>query len=162
MMPKQDTQFQPGHEPWNKGKSYQPGGRCRETWFQRGRPANLTHNYLPIGSLRVNRDGYLERKMTDDPSLAPARRWTAVHRLVWQEAHGPVPQGMAVVFKPGTRTTELEGIRLECLEMITRRELMLRNSVHRHGPEIAALVQLRGALVRQINRKAKREEANKT
>ena len=73
-----------------------------------------------------------------------------------------MPPGMAVVFKPGTRTTELEGIRLECLEMITRRELMLRNSVHRHGPEIAALVQLRGALVRQINRKAKREEANKT
>lgn len=159
-MPSADTQFKPGMVPWNKGKPYRPGGRSAETWFQKGMPAHHKHNYAPLGSLRVNRDGYLERKMTDDPSLAPARRWVPVHRLVWQEAHGAVPPGMAVVFKPGTRTAELEGIRLECLEMITRRELMLRNSVHRHGPEIAALSQLRGAIARQINRRAK-QEANK-
>ena len=31
---------------------------------------------------------------------------------------------------------------------------MLRNSVHRHGPEVAALTRLRGALKRQINRRS--------
>lgn len=46
---------------------------------------------------------------------------------------------------------------LENLECISRRELMLRNTVHRHGPEIAALSQLRGALKRQINRRTKTE-----
>ena len=43
----------------------------------------------------------------------------------------------------------------------TRAEHMHRNSVHAHyPPEIARLVQLRGALVRQINRKARQAAAN--
>lgn len=152
------TRFKPGQLPWNAGKHYQPGGRCAEGWFKKGRPAQEARNYLPIGSLRISKDGYVERKVTDDPALVPARRWAAVHRLVWIEAHGPVPEGHAVCFKPGRQTTDPEAIAVDGLELVTRRELMLRNTYHRYGKDVAKLVQLRGALTRQINKRAKEYE----
>jgi hypothetical protein len=141
------TRFQPGIVPWNKGVSYQPGGRVRETQFK---PGNRPHGWVPIGSYRINGDGYLDRKVADD-GRGP-RDWVAVHRLVWIEAHGPVPADHVVVFKPGRRTTELAAITLDAVECITRRELLNRN---RMPPELQKLVQLRGALTRQINKRTK-------
>jgi hypothetical protein len=151
------TRFKPGAQAWNKGKHYQPGGRCSESQFKKGRPAHEARNYVPIGSLRVSKDGYAERKVTDDPALVPTRRWVAVHRLVWIEAHGHVPDGHAVCFKPGRFTADPEAITADALELVTRRELMLRNTYHRYGKDVAKLVQLRGALTRQINKRAKEE-----
>lgn len=154
------TRFKPGHKSWNKGKKGLTGVQeaCRATQFKKGRPASEARNYLPIGSLRINADGYLERKVTDDPALVPARRWTAVHRLVWEAANGPTPAGHVVVFRPGQRTNEVEKITLEVLELVSRGELMKRNTVHNLPKPLAELVQLRGALNRQINRKAKEAE----
>lgn len=155
------TRFKPGTTPWNAGK---PGGTgtqagCRATQFKKGRPPEQAANYVPIGTERVCADGYLERKVTDDPGMVPARRWVAVHRLVWEAAHGPVPAGHIVVFRPGRKTTDVDQITLDALELVTRAENMRRNSVHsKYPPEIARLVQLRGALTRQINRKAKEAE----
>lgn len=145
------TRFQPGQHSWNKGMRYQPGGRCAETQFK---PGQKPHTWQPVGSLRVRSDGYLERKVTD--TGYPPRDWVGVHRLVWIEAHGPIPPGHAVAFRPGRRTTELDKITLDALELVTRAELMARNTVHRLPREVAELVQLRGALVRQINRREKR------
>jgi len=155
------TRIQPGQTPWNKGVAgstgTQPG--CRATQFKKGRPPQEALNYAPIGSLRICADGYLERKQTDDPRLSPARRWVAVHRAVWEATHGPVPAGQIVVFRPGRKTIDLEKITLDALELLTRAENMRRNSVHsKYPPEVARLVQLRGALTRQINRKAKEAE----
>lgn len=155
------TRIQPGSTPWNKGRpgstGTQPG--CRATQFKKGRPAQEARNYVPIGSLRICADGYLERKLTDDPGIVPACRWVAVHRIVWEAAHGSVPAGHIVVFRPGRKTTDLDKITLDALELLTRAENMRRNSVHsKYPPEVARLVQLRGALTRQINRKAKEAE----
>jgi hypothetical protein len=154
------TQFAKGQSAWNKGVKGVVGVQeaCRATQFKPGRPAHEAHNYQPIGSLRVSKDGYLERKVTDDPSVYPARRWTAVHRLVWEAANGPVPTGCLVVFKAGRKTTDVDAITLDAVECITRRENMLRNTYHRYGPEVAKLVQLRGAISRQINKRAKHEQ----
>ena len=66
-----------------------------------------------------------------------------------------MPQGHAVVFKNGNKAD----IRIENLELITRRELMARNTVHNLPPAIVQVVQLRGALVRQINRRTKEQGA---
>jgi hypothetical protein len=148
------TRFKPGHNTWNKGTHFTAGGRSAETRFKPGRAAHEATNYLPIGSVRITKDGYLERKVTDDPALVPARRWVAVHRLVWEAEHGPAPAGHAVVFKPGQRTTTEADITLDRVELVTRAELMRRNSYHTHlPPEVARLVQLRGALNRKINRR---------
>lgn len=144
------TQFRPETDPWNKGRSYQPGGRSVGTRFQAGKPAHMAPNYLPIGSLRVTADGTLQRKVTDDPSISPTRRWVAVARLVWEAAHGPIPAGYSVVFRPGRKTTLVDEITPDALELLTREELLARNSVHRYPKELAHLIQLRGALTRKI------------
>jgi len=153
------TRFKPGHRPWNTGhKGWQVGGRSVETRFKPGRPPHETRNYVPIGTYRISHDGYLEQKTTDDRSLAPARRWVGVHRLVWEAAHGPVPRGHAVAFLPGRRTIDAEQITLDGLELVTRAEMMRRNSLHNLPPELAQLIQLRGALNRKIRNRTKARE----
>lgn len=143
-----EFRFKPGQRPWNTGKTYQPGGRVAETQFK---PGHRPHTWVPVGSYRINADGYLDRKVSD--TRYPPRDWVGVHRLVWIERNGPIPEGHVVVFRPGRRTTDVEAITIDAIECITRRELMKRNTVHRMPKELARVVQLRGALVRQINRR---------
>jgi len=153
------TQFRAGDEPWNKGRSYDAGGRSHHTRFKKGRPASEAPNYLPLGTERISRDGYLERKVTDDLTVTSSRRWVAVHRLVWEAAHGPIPGGHIVVFKPGCATTDRAEISADRLECITRVENMRRNSYHNNYPkEVGQLIQLRGALNRKIKNRSKQHE----
>lgn len=144
------TRFQPGHVPANKGvKGWQAGGRARETQFK---PGQQPHNTVPVGSLRLERGtGTLQRKIGTGKG-SNSKRWRGVHELVWVAVHGPVPPGHIVVFKPGMRTTELEEITLDRVECISLAENMRRNSFHNYPKPIAELIQLRGALVRKINR----------
>lgn len=77
-------------------------------------------------------------------------RWKPVHRLVWERANGPIPAGHAVVFRPGRKTADPELITLDAIELVTRAELMKRNTIHRYGPEIASIQKLRGSIRRRI------------
>lgn len=147
------TQFKPGITPWNKGVHWVAGGRSAETRFKKGEMSGAAqHNYVPIGSYRINADGHLEQKTTDDPALVPARRWTPVSRLVWEREHGPIPEGFMVVFRPGMKTAVLEQITTDRLECISRAENARRNHPRSKDPELARLVQLKGAITRQVNR----------
>lgn len=150
------TRFKPGHVPANKGLR-RPGwhtGNMRTTQFKKGelngRAAKL---YVPIGTERISKDGYLERKFTDE-GTGPYR-WKAVHLLLWQQHHGPVPPGYAVGFIDGNR----KHVVIENLVLLSRVELMRRNSYHNNYPkEIGIAIQLRGVLVRKINRRARLEK----
>lgn len=142
--------FQPGLDPWNKGKHYNAGGRSAETRFKPGhRGGKALALWHPVGALRINADGYMQRKINDD--LPMHKRWRAEHLLVWEAANGPLPDGHIIVFMDGNRMN----FALDNLECITRRENMLRNTAHRHGKELFAISQLRGALTRQINRRTR-------
>lgn len=150
------TQFKTNHRTWNKGKKgWQAGGRAQETQFKKGRPPSAARNYRPIGSLRISEDGYLERKTTDRRDIYPSRRWCAVHRLVWQAENGPIPDGHIVVFRQGQLINVESEITVDRLECISRVELMRRNTYHNYPKEVALAIQLRGALTRQINKRAK-------
>ena len=148
--------FHQGQVPWNKGKNHAPEG-SRATQFK---PGNLggtaKRRFQPIGTERV-RDGVLYRKVAS--SGTQQRDWVAVHRIVWEETHGQVPKGMLVVFKLGMKTPHLESITVDRLECVTRAENMQRNSHYtRYPPEVASLIQLRGALNRKIRNKTKGDE----
>lgn len=152
------NRWKPGHQPWNKGVKGSAGhhpNTARNHYAPgsvHGRAAQLV---LPLGALRISSDGNLERK-TGTATGPSNLRWTAVHRLVWEAAQGPIPPGHLVVFKPGRKTTELEGITLDAIELLSRAENMRRNSVHsNYPPELARLVQLRGVLNRAIRTKTK-------
>nr|WKF58769.1 hypothetical protein HUO10_003270 [Paraburkholderia busanensis] len=148
------TRFKAGQKSWNKGVKGSTGKHpnCRRTQFKKGEMCGAAqHNYVPIGTEKV-RDGYLCRKITDDPALLPVRRWEGVHRLVWMEANGPIPDGYVVCFLPGRFSNEVEKITLDALELVSRAELARRNHPRSRSPELAKLVQLKGAITRQVNR----------
>lgn len=153
------SRFKPGQAPWNKGTHFVAGGRSAETRFQPGRPPHLARNYQPIGTLRVNKDGVLERKVTDDQGVYPARRWAPVTRLVWEAAHGPIPKNHVVRFRDGLYTRVEAEITVDRLELVTRAENMRRNSYHtNYPPELRQVVQLQGALTRKIRNREKEHE----
>ncbi len=135
---------QVSHNKGRKGLIYEGG---IATQFKKGhRGGKALELYQPIGTERISKDGYIQRKVNDDMPLQ--RRWRGVHLIVWEEAHGPLPKGHALVFKDGNR----QNCAIENLELVTRGELMRRNSYHTNYPkEIAQLIQLRCALNRKIN-----------
>lgn len=147
-------QFQKGHVPGNKGvKGWQAGGRSHETRFKKG---NHPQTWQPIGSERINADGYRDRKVSD--TGYPPRDWKGIHRIIWEEANGPIPKGHIVVFRDRDRTH----IELANLEMITIGENMRRNSFHNRYPkEIGLAIQARGALQRQINKRTRHEKQDR-
>ena len=145
------TSFKPGHASWNKGMSYAAGGRSIETQFKPGvRSRRTVVLWRPIGSLRLSHDGTLQRKVTDTGNTA--RDYVSVHKMVWEKAHGPVPKGHIVVFKPGLRTSDEESITPDRLELVSRAENMRRNSRHvRYPPELNSLLHVKASLTRKIN-----------
>ncbi len=149
------SRIKPGTVPANKGlrrPGYAPG-RMAETMFKKGRPAREAHNYLPIGTEKIDvKRNNLVRKVTDDPSVFPAMRWRPVAVLVWEAANGPLPKGHVVRFRDGMKTLVSAEITLDRLELVTLAENMRRNTLHNYPKEITRAIQLRGALNRQINR----------
>lgn len=137
------TRFKKGHQPWNKGTEYRPTGRAIETQFK---PGHMPHTHKPIGSEAI-RDGYLWRKIRDDSAVARFN-WVEVHRIVWEEAHGPIPDGHVVVFRNGNRLD----IRLENLELITRAELARRNGPSGLPPKLREANARRAHITRQLNK----------
>ncbi|CDF82110.1 hypothetical protein PKB_0742 [Pseudomonas knackmussii B13] len=134
--------FAKGITPWNKGRKGSPStGRMAETQF---RPGNKPGNWLPIGSHRVSKDGYLQRKVTD--TGYPPRDWIAAHTLLWEEHYGPVPEGHCLCFRDGNK----QNIVLDNLELITRAERMRRNTIHRYPPELKDAIRAVGRLKRTI------------
>jgi hypothetical protein len=158
--PSRAHRLKKGHVPANKGIKRPPGwapGRMAEGQFK---PGLKPHTWVPVGSLRIvnNKNGgpELQRKVNDDPGPSSVR-WKPVARLVWEAEHGPVPDGMIVVFRPGMRTTDPDLITIDRLDCITRIDLMRRNSVHNLPPEFAEVARLKAVLHRAINTRAKKE-----
>ena len=148
------TQIKPGTKPWNTGIKGRTGTHeaCRATQFK---PGGMPPNTQPVGSLRIicSKTGIrqLERKIGTEPGVSH-KRWKPVHRLVWETAHGPVPKGCIVVFKPGMKTLVEAEITLDKVDCITRAENARRNDPGNRNPEIKRLYQVKGAITRQVNR----------
>jgi hypothetical protein len=106
-----------GMAPPNKGKPRTwAGGEA--TRFRKG---HLPHNYMPVGSERVNADGYIDVKIADP------NKWRGKHLLVWEQHHGrPVPKGYAVIFGDGNR----RNFDPENLILVSRQQLAVMN---KHG-----------------------------
>ncbi len=107
-----DGRFKPGQEPYNKGKK--GVGGWEPTQFKKG---NTPANYRPVGSERVNVDGYVEVKVKDP------NKWRLKHRVVWGEHNGPIPRGHAVIFGDGDRSN----FDLDNLILVTRNQLLRLN-----------------------------------
>jgi hypothetical protein len=106
------TQFQKGHTPFNKGKK--GTGGWEPTQFDKG---HKPWNYKPVGTERINTDGYVEIKIADP------KTWKGKHIILWEEANGSVPKGHVVIFADGNQ----QNVTLDNLLLISRRELAVMN-----------------------------------
>lgn len=105
-------QFGKGHIPVNKGKKGVGYWNC--TQFKKG---DKPHNYLPVGSERVNGDGYVDIKIADP------NKWKGKHILIWEEHNGPVPKVHAVIF--GDRNNR--NFDIDNLILVSRKQLLMLN-----------------------------------
>lgn len=95
--------FEKGAAPHNKGKKGYHAPGCEKGWFKPGvRQGIATKLYQPIGTERVSKDGYRERKVNDDLPLQA--RWRAVHLVEWEMVNGPLPKGHALKCLDGDKT----------------------------------------------------------
>lgn len=121
--------YQKGRSPGTKGKTieeickHDPEklARVRATWFKKGdRPANE----MPVGSIVINSDGYKLRKKQMEGDLW--ERWEFLHRAVWREHNGEIPDGMMVSFKDSNKLN----CSIENLMLISRGENQALNKRH--------------------------------
>lgn len=107
-----------GAVPWNKGlKGVNVGGK--ETQFKKG---HVPANRRPIGAERVTKDGYTEVKIQDGQLND---NWIMKHVLIWEKAHGPVPEGHTVIFGDSNR----QNCKLENLVLVSRAQLVRMNQL---------------------------------
>lgn len=105
--------FPKGNIPVNKGKKY-PNMPRNAGMFKKGQKP---HNYLPVGSERVNGDGYVDIKVADP------HKWVGKHILLWEAAHGKKPRGHVIIF--ADRNTK--NFDLDNLVLVQRTEFLIMN-----------------------------------
>lgn len=83
--------FAKGSVPGNKGKKGVFAAGSEKGWFKKGHPSP-TAKYL--GHRRITSDGYVEVSVAEtNPHTGYERRYVQEHRWLWQQQHGPVPDG---------------------------------------------------------------------
>lgn len=94
--------YEPGRVSENKGKKMPYSENSARTRFQKGHRGGMAEKlYKPIGTERISDGGYLERKINDDMPLQA--RWRGVHLILWEDMHGPVPDGMVLKCLDGNK-----------------------------------------------------------
>ncbi len=113
-----DCRFKNGHVPANKGTKgkFNVGGN--RTSFKKG---HKPLNYKPIGSERIDRDGYTLIKVQDDGPWH--KRWRYKHRVMWEKENGPIPDGHALLFADGNK----QNITLDNLILVSRKQMATLN-----------------------------------
>lgn len=138
--------FPKGHIPFNKGmKGVNFGGENgKKTQFKKGqRP----QNYRPVGSERVNVDGYIELKVADP------NKWRLKHNVIWEQANGPIPPGHCILFLDSNK----QNVSLDNLQLITRKQLARLNQHHliSDNPEVTKTGVIIAAIYNKIGERKK-------
>lgn len=113
--------FARGNKAWNKGKKgINTGGEAG--WFKKG---VVPPNVNPIGHERIcAKDGYIYIKVEErNPYNGYATRYRAKHHVEWEKVNGPVPKGMALIFKDGDKTN----CNISNLMLVDRGQLAVMN-----------------------------------
>ena len=92
-------------------------------WFKKGQ---MPHNHLEVGAQVFTFDGYIKVK------IAEPNYWEFLHKLVWQEANGPIPPEHNIIFLDGNK----QNCNLENLYCIPKDEYGALQSLRSENPEI--------------------------
>lgn len=142
-----NSKFYKGQETWNKGRKVSDSVREKMagTMFKKG---NRPRNWKPVGSERVSVDGYVEIK------VAEPNKWKLKHRVVWEQAYGPIPKDYCVTFKDRNPLN----LELDNLMVIKRSQLSIMNKVGLYSeiPELTEVGAQVAELMNKINRRKRK------
>jgi len=138
-------QFKPGHTPYNKGKKMptETYEKVKKSMFKQG---HKPHNTKPKGTINVRADTqgrlYQYIKIKDS-------HWELLHRYIWTQVNGEIPKGSVVNFiDRNYLNCELSNLQLK-----TRGEVAIMNSIHRYPAEVRDLIKLNNKLKAKTNGK---------
>jgi hypothetical protein len=131
------TRFKKGQTPWNKNVKGYMGDNA--TSFKKGQ---LPHNTRSEGETRKDKEGFVLVKIAH-------RKWIRKHRIIWEQSNGEIPKGYLIRIKDGNK----ENYSLDNMELITRADNMLLNTVHRFPTELKQTIKLLKKLKKKINEK---------
>lgn len=121
-----DTRWKDGHEAWNKGKPMTVTEGMRRHQFK---PGHVPYSTREVGTVVEREGGYKWKK------VGPGRfDWKQLHRLVWEEANGPLPDNQVVIFLDG----DPRNVALGNLMAVDKNvhQMMNRKSRRRSDPEL--------------------------
>lgn len=157
---KNGSYIKKGSIPPNKGKrqsEYMSKVQIERTKRTRFKAGSIPHNQQPIGHITQHSEGYLKIKIAMNNH--PKSNYEYLSHYVWKKHNGEIPKGLIVAFKDkDIDKLDKDNYKIENLEVITRRENMLRNSIQNYPKEIRVITQLRGALKRQLNKNERSEK----
>ncbi len=143
---KAENQLQPGNVPMNKGKKLKDYctpdaiAAMQTTQFNKG---NEPHNTKYDGAISLRYDN---RKVPMYHIRLSKAKWEYLHRFNYQKFIGEIPKGGVVIFKDGNT--------LNChpfnLQLITKKENVLRNSIQRYPQELQQVIKLTAKLKKKI------------
>ncbi|MDK9757653.1 HNH endonuclease [Vibrio sp. D173a] len=95
-----DGRMKKGNRPWNTDTKglVKPNSGC----FKQGQKPK---NSKPLGHERIcSKDGIILVKVAEqDPYTKAKTRYRAKHQIVWENAHGKIPENHAIRFKDGDK-----------------------------------------------------------
>jgi ribosomal protein S28E/S33 len=113
--------------------------KLKDTMFKKGRKP---HNTRQECEESKSTNGYTYVKIADND-------WRLKHRVVYENVNGPIPADHIVVFKDNNH----DNFDINNLELITKSENMLRNTLHQYPESIQQVIKLNNKLKKQINAK---------
>lgn len=95
--------YAPGQTPKNKGRKMPYNANSARTQFKKG---HIPHTHRGAGHERVDKkDGYVIMIVDErNPWTGAATRQVHKHRWLWEQEHGPVPDGMRLKCLDGDKT----------------------------------------------------------
>jgi len=135
--------FLKGSKSWNTGTK----GIMKKNSgsFKKGR---TPENWVPIGTERTVKGGYIEIK------TAEPHTWTQKHRIIFEEAYGPIPENHNIRFKDG----DPANIDPSNLVMVNKSEhhiltqLNLKDQADEHKDTVILIARVKSKAIRMMNR----------
>jgi hypothetical protein len=134
-------QFKKGQVTHNKGQKMPKElyEKVKRTMFK---PGHKPGNIKKVGAERIDYEGYTYVKLADAD-------WVLKHRHIWEQVNGPVLANHVVIFKDNN----MHNFDINNLQMISKKENMLRNTIHQYPEQIQELIKLKNKLKKKINEK---------
>jgi hypothetical protein len=137
-----NTRFKPGNISHNKGQKMSKDvyEMVKVSMFKKG---NEPHNMKYDGHERIcAKDGYIYVRISKG-------KYVLKHRLIWEQHNGLIPKGNIIIFKDKNKYN----LDINNLQMITKRENMLRNTVTKYPLELQQLIKLNNKLKTTLHEK---------